>query len=124
MHFFYLDETGCTGPDLENAEQPIFVLGGVSVSDDRWRTTTDEVEKAVSTFFSGAVPASFELHANELISHTGPFANRTQDECNAFALKLLDIVVTLKHKTHFIAIDKKKLLENATGNEHAIIDCR
>jgi hypothetical protein len=34
MHFFYLDETGDTGPDLENTEQPIFVLGGVTVSDN------------------------------------------------------------------------------------------
>ena len=37
MHFFYLDETGCTGADLISPEQPIFVLGGISVSDDRWR---------------------------------------------------------------------------------------
>jgi len=34
MHFFYLDETEDTGTDLENAEQPIFVLGGVTVSDN------------------------------------------------------------------------------------------
>jgi hypothetical protein len=40
MHFFYLDETGCTGPDLENPEQPIFVLGGISVSDDRCLLST------------------------------------------------------------------------------------
>jgi len=42
MHFFYLDETGCTGADLISPEQPIFVLGGISVSDDRWRTTTEQ----------------------------------------------------------------------------------
>ena len=124
MHFFYLDETGCTGADLENPEQPIFVLGGISVSDDRWRVTTDAIQKAVSTFFNGAVPAAFELHANELINHTGPFAGKTQPECNAFALKLLDIIVNLKHKTHFIAIDKKRLLEHAEGDEHEIIDCK
>jgi hypothetical protein len=41
MHFFYLDETGDTGTDLENAEQPIFVFGGVTVSDKGWRKTTD-----------------------------------------------------------------------------------
>jgi len=29
MHFFYVDETGCTGADLNNAEQPIFVIGGI-----------------------------------------------------------------------------------------------
>jgi hypothetical protein len=124
MHFFYLDETGCTGADLANAQQPIFVLGGVSVSDDRWRVTTDEIEKAASNFFGGAVPGNFELHANELINRTGPFVGRSQAECNAFALKLLDIIVKLKHRTHFIAIDKKRLLAHAEGDEHDIIDCK
>jgi Protein of unknown function (DUF3800) len=74
MHFFYLDETGDTGSDLENAEQPIFVLGGVSVSDKGWRKTTDAVQKVIGDFFSGEVPPTFELHANELIAHQGPFA--------------------------------------------------
>jgi hypothetical protein len=44
MHFFYLDETGDTGTDLKNAEQPIFVLGGVTVRDKGWRMTTDAVQ--------------------------------------------------------------------------------
>jgi hypothetical protein len=73
MHFFYLDETGCTGADLGNVEQPIFVIGGVSVSDDRWRKTTNAVEAEVSTFFQGKIPEKFELHAHELVAGSGPF---------------------------------------------------
>jgi hypothetical protein len=34
MHFFYLDETGDTGKDLQTPDQPIFVLGGITVSED------------------------------------------------------------------------------------------
>ncbi len=34
MHFYYLDEAGCTGEDLNNPEQPIFVLGGLNVRDE------------------------------------------------------------------------------------------
>ena len=45
MHFFYLDETGDTGKDLESPEQPIFVLGGITVSDKTWRKTTDADNK-------------------------------------------------------------------------------
>lgn len=44
MHFFYLDETGCTGPNLKDLDQPIFVIGGISVSDERWRKTTDAIQ--------------------------------------------------------------------------------
>jgi hypothetical protein len=65
MHFFYLDETGDTGTDLENAEQPISVLGGVTVSDKGWRKTTDAIRKLINEFFNGAVPKGFELHGTQ-----------------------------------------------------------
>lgn len=32
MHFFYLDETGCNGADLNVVQEPIFVLGPVDIS--------------------------------------------------------------------------------------------
>jgi hypothetical protein len=51
MHFFYLDETGCTGPNLGDLDQPIFVIGGLSVTDERWRKTTEMVEAAIAEFF-------------------------------------------------------------------------
>jgi hypothetical protein len=124
MHFFYLDETGDTGTDLENAEQPIFVLGGVTVSDKSWRKATDAVQDIITDFFNRAVPDGFELHAHELVAHQGPFAEHSQEDCNALALALLDVVIDLKHRTHFVAIDKRLLLEHADGEEHNIIDCK
>jgi Protein of unknown function (DUF3800) len=124
MHFFYLDETGDTGTDLENAEQPIFVLGGVTVSDKSWRRATDAVQDIITDFFNRAVPDGFELHAHELVAHQGPFAEHSQEDCNALALALLDVVIDLKHRTHFVAIDKRLLLEHADGEEHNIIDCK
>ena len=95
MHFFYLDETGCTGAHLISPEQPIFVLGGISVSDDRWRTTTEQFNDAVSKFFNGSVP-KIELHAPQLNRCEGPFQSKTQDECNAFVHTLIDLVSSLK----------------------------
>ena len=117
-------KTGCTGPNLVDPDQPIFVIGGLSVSDEKWRRTTDAVNAAVSKFFDGAVPKNFELHAHELVSCGGPFTGRARDECNAFSHRLLDIVCELKHQVHFVAIDKAKLAEHAAGDEHEVIDCR
>jgi hypothetical protein len=79
MHFFYLDETGDTGIDLKNTQQPIFVLGGVTVNDKAWRKTTDAFQKIVSDFFNGAEPNDFELHAHELVNQEGPFTGRSQE---------------------------------------------
>jgi hypothetical protein len=124
MDFFYLDETGDTGADLENEEQPIFVLGGVTVSDKTWRKTTDRVQNIITNFFNGAVPNDFELHAHELIAHQGPFAGRSQEDCNTLALALLDLLIELSHRPHFVAIDKRLLLGHADGEEHDIINCQ
>src|SRR5262245_15847494 len=118
-----LDETGDTGADLENVEQPIFVLGGVTVSDKSWRNATDAVQNIITDFFNGAVPNGFELHAHELVAHQGPFAERSQQDCNALTLALLDLLIKL-HRTHFVAVDKRLLLEHADGEEHNIIDCK
>jgi hypothetical protein len=123
MHFFYLDETGDTGTDLENSEQPIFVLGGITVSDKSWRKTTDAVQTIIIDFFNGVVPDRFELHAHELVTHQGPFAAHSQEDCNVLALALLD-VLKKQHRPHFVAIDKRRLLENGDGEEHNIIDCK
>jgi hypothetical protein len=124
MHFFYLDETGDTGTDLGNAEQPIFVLGGVTVRDKGWRITTDAVQNVITNFFNGAVPEDFELHAHELVRHQGPFAERSQEDCNALALTLLDLIKKLSHRTHFVAIDKGLLSEHADGEEHILLTAR
>ena len=90
MHFFYLDETGCTGADLHNREQPIFVIGGISVTDEGWRRTNYRLRAAVDRFFGGAVPANFELHATELVNGEGPFAGRDRGQRNALVRALLD----------------------------------
>jgi len=119
-----MDETGCTGRNLADPDQPIFVIGGLSVSDERWRKTTDAIDAAVSKFFDGNIPPNFELHAHELVSCAGPFAGRTHDQCNAFAHQLLDTVADLRHQVHFMAIDKANLAKHAKGGEHKIIDCR
>ena len=124
MHFFYLDETGCTGPNLDDPQQPIFVIGGLSVSDERWRRTTDAFDNVVTGFFNSTKPQDFELHAHELINQEGWFKGRTKDECNALAHQLLDVVKECRHAIHFVAIDKKKLSVNADGKEHGIVDCR
>ena len=36
MYLMYADESGNTGTDYDNKEQPIFVLAGVLVEDRKW----------------------------------------------------------------------------------------
>ena len=122
MHFFYLDETGCTGADLNNGEQPIFVIGGISVTDEGWSTTNEHFRAAIDKFFGGSLPPDFELHAAELVNGEGPFVGRSRDERNALAHTFLDIIAERKHAIHFVGIDKSQLAAAKIGR-HAVINC-
>jgi hypothetical protein len=123
MHFFYLDETGCTGADLTNLEQPIFVIGGISVTDEAWRTTNQRLRSAIEKFFNHAIAPEFELHASDLINGEGPFQEHEREDRNALAHRLLDIIAERKHAIHFVGIDKAKLAKAVQGAEHDIINC-
>jgi hypothetical protein len=56
MHFFYLDESGCGGGNLADGQEPIFVLGGISVTDEGWRTTMEQFNQAFDDFFGRERP--------------------------------------------------------------------
>lgn len=122
MHFFYLDESGCSGEDLINNqnEQPIFVLGGISVRDEGWRKTCEDFKSIVDGFFGGQAPDAFELHAAELLSPDGdgPFAGRCREDRNALAVAILELLSNRGHAAHFIALDKARMVEHAGGEEH------
>ncbi len=127
MHFYYLDETGCSGADLTPGQEPIFVLGGISVKDQGWVATTEMFESTVRAYFDpNPVPEEFELHAHELLSPNGegPFEGHNRADRNQLALELLDIIASRSHHTHYVAIDKGRLDGAANGNEHQKINCR
>lgn len=112
MHFYYIDEAGCNGQDLSNPEQPIFVLGGVSVRDEGWHITNEELSEILGHYFSGNIPTSFELHAEQLLSPEGdgPFHGHPRENRNELAKKILNILITRRHDVHLYAIDKRKLI--------------
>lgn len=111
MHFYYLDETGCTGSDLANLEQPIFVLGGVSVRDEGWNETQQQLANILNEYFDGSPPAAFELHSEQLLSPNGdgPFFGHPRTKRNKLAKDTLYLLSDRKHSVHYYAIDKKKL---------------
>ena len=123
MHFFYVDETGCTGADLTSTEQPIFVIGGIDVTDEKWRETNGVIRQILRDFFGGEVPENFELHAHDLVNGEGDFAGKERAERNTLVHSLLDTIARRGHGIHFVGIDKAKL-SAAVRAQHAVIDCR
>lgn len=111
MHFFYLDESGDTGANLADHQQPVFVLGGVSLRDEGWNRTYAELANLILEYFAGAVPPLFELHGHELLSPAGEgaFAGHAIERRLALVEALIGLVVSRKHHVHYIALDKVRL---------------
>ena len=127
MHFFYIDEAGCTGNDLNNSEQPICTMGGVIIRDEAWNITADRYNKIVKDYYEGDVPDNFELHSEDLLSPNGDghFESWSREKRNQFANDILDLCEERSHHFHVFAIEKKKLREyekNEFTNRN--YDCR
>ncbi len=114
MHFFYLDEAGCKGRDLGNDEQPIFVMGSVIISDEKWNSTNQSFNSIITNYFDGNIPDDFELHTEQLLSPEGdgPFHGHSRERRNSLVDLLLDLLIEKSHHTAYIGIDKQ-LLSNA-----------
>lgn len=111
MHFFYLDESGCSGANLTDAQQPVFVMGGISVRDVGWNATHTAMQKILSGYFNKRVPKNFELHANELLSPQGDghFAGHPMGKRTQLAEDVLGLLAERKHDVHLIGIDKSSM---------------
>lgn len=112
MHFFYLDESGDTGANLQDGQQPIFVLAGLSVSDKKWNNTKERLDRIISDYFNGNVPQGFEVHSNELLSPDGegPFDGHTSEDRLQLVQDLLGLINELGHHVHFFALEKESLV--------------
>jgi hypothetical protein len=114
MHFFYLDESGDTGRNLVDENQPIFVLAGLSVSDKKWNNTKEKVDEILTRYFNGTIPDSFELHSTELLSRNGegPFEGHDLTSRLQLVRDLLSMISELGHHIHYFAIDKQLMEVN------------
>ena len=115
MHFFYLDESGDTGLNLQDANQPIMVLGGISLRDEGWNATHAAMTEILDAYFGGPPPAQFELHAKQLLAPNGegPFAGHPMDQRSGLARRLLELLRERKHGTHYFAINKQAMVGTA-----------
>ena len=73
MYLIYLDESGNTGNNLQETQQPVFLLAALLVPKDKWLRLEADLQAAIDQFFPPPRPDDFEVHANELINPRGYF---------------------------------------------------
>ncbi len=66
MHLIYIDESGQTGNNLRDLNQPIFVLGALIVPEMVWLAVEKDLQAAIEKHFPSPRPDGFEIHATEI----------------------------------------------------------
>ncbi|QQR91322.1 MAG: DUF3800 domain-containing protein [Myxococcales bacterium] len=111
-----MDESGCDGKQAKDHQEPIFVLGGITVSDERWFKTNKDFNDLLEELLPQGVPDNFELHANQLLSPDGEgyFEGWSRETRNKFATDVLDLISDLNHDCHIAIVPKKGLSEGSS----------
>lgn len=111
MHLCYIDEAGSTGKDLSATQQPVFVMAGLLVSDEKWTKTERDSQAIVEKALGGARTAGFELHAGDLLAPQGqgPFAEWGRQARNQLALDLLQLIDDRSHQVLVQLVHKPKM---------------
>lgn len=115
MELIYLDESGSTGLDLDNKNQPIFVLAGVIVSDKNWHMVNDYFENEKQKIYPDF--KNIEIHTNELYnSNPKSYFYNNNWEYNFKILEdIVDLISRLDIKLSS-AVVVKKIYKKHFGN--------
>jgi hypothetical protein len=108
MHLIYIDESGNTGLNLSDPQQPVFVLGALVVPETLWQTIESQLEAAIRKYSPEVAASEAEIHGGDLRQGTGVF----KGVAVADRLKLRDawLEIAVNHRLHLIyrAIVKKR----------------
>jgi hypothetical protein len=108
MYLIYLDESGNSGGNLNDPQQPVFVLGALLVPEGKWQAVEQGLVAEIKSFFGGAVPEKFEVHATDIRNNTGHFRGVPVSERVKFSDSLLQVAVEHGLKLVYRAITKKR----------------
>lgn len=115
MHLVYIDESGNSGANLDDAAQPIFVLGALLVPEACWQAVEAELRSSLETFWP-AQQEDFEVHATELVNPRTPLIRKCPPARRLAFIELwLDIAI--RHGLRIIhrAIHKRQFQQWVRG---------
>jgi Protein of unknown function (DUF3800) len=107
MELVYFDESGNSGNNLNDTEQPIFVLGALIVPEKCWQKLETDLERALTHHFPEIAGAGTEIHAGDLRGSRGVFKN--VPVVQRVGLRDAWLEVAHRHKLKFVyrSIEKK-----------------
>ena len=108
MHLIYFDESGNTGNNLNDVQQPVFVLCALAVPENTWTELEQDLQAQIDKYISSPQPFDFEVHAVDLMVGRGCFSQIPLSERLAFRDAWLTLAANHELKIIYRAIVKKR----------------
>jgi hypothetical protein len=109
MQFIFIDETGNSGFDLDNEEQPFHILFGVVIEHRTLPTIQNELLRIAKDHYESFDKSDFEFKGFDLYKGKAFNKNKKVDERIAITEKVFEIFRKYELKTITIIIDKQHL---------------
>ena len=92
MNLVYVDESGNTGLNLKDPEQPVFILAAMVVPEHAWFELEERFFTVARDFLGGELTYPFEIHATDLKSGRRLFKGLALERRLSFRDRLLSLL--------------------------------
>jgi hypothetical protein len=107
VYLTYFDESGNTGLDLKNAQQPIFALGALLVPASDWASIETELQFENDRFFAD-LAEPIEIHTHKLVNGSKPFRQYGNAHCMEFLKAWMAIAQKYRLSFFYRSIEKRR----------------
>ncbi|MDT8304172.1 MAG: DUF3800 domain-containing protein [Sedimentisphaerales bacterium] len=108
MNLIYLDESGNTGLNLKDSQQPVFLLAAMILPESKWFSLEKLFFDTAKKYFGHPLPSPFEIQAKDLKSGRGLFKNLTFPQQLSFRDEMLQLLLSNKVGVIYRRIIKSK----------------
>jgi hypothetical protein len=116
MNLIYIDESGNTGLNLKDPQQPIFILAGMMLHSSQWFVLEEQFFRIIKKYWPKAIPYAFEIHAKELKSRRGPFEELSLEQQLCFRDEILQLLVDNDIRVVYRRIIKRNFADFCESN--------
>lgn len=111
MNLVYIDDTGNTGLNLKDSQQPIFVLAAIVVHSSKWFAMEKEFYDILKGYFGKELPEDFELKAVNLRSGANYFKGLSMENRLAIRDRMFELLLSYEIPIIYRRIIKSKFEE-------------
>lgn len=108
MNLVYIDESGNTGLNLKDSQQPVFLLAAMILPESKWFLLEKLFFNTVRKYFGDPLPSPFEIQAKDLKNRRGVFENLTFAQQLSFRDEILQLLLDNKIAVIYRRIIKSK----------------